>query len=57
MRYKSGSMFISEFCLFLIIAKYDETLHYYAYEIGFETKDIDFTRVTHGWLGLCTQIA
>ena len=57
MSYKSGSMFISEFCLFLIITKYDETLHYYAYEIGFETKDIDFTRVTHGWLGLCAQIA
>lgn len=57
MRYKSGSMFASEFNLFLIITKYDETLHYYAYEIGFETKDIDFTRVTHGWLGLCTQIA
>lgn len=57
MRYKSGSVFISEFNLFLIIAKYDETLHYYAYEIGFETKDIDFTHVTHGWLGLCTQIA
>jgi len=54
MRYKSGSMFISEFCLFLIIAKYDETLHYYAYEIGFDAKDIEFCRVTHGWLGLCT---
>ena len=57
MRYKSGSMFISEFCLFLIIAKYDETLHYYAYEIGFNAKDIEFCHVTHGWLGLCTQIA
>ena len=57
MRYKSGSMFVSEFNLFLIIAKYDETLHYYAYEIGFETKDIEFCHVTHSWLGLCTQIA
>lgn len=56
MRYKSGSMFITEFNLFLIIAEFGETLDYYTYEIVFETKDIEFTSVTHGWLGLCTQI-